>query len=357
MSQPDTLSIATTLPGAGLLPYGLQDIEQVRLVLNGDSVVDWRRLAYRDLAHVDEALSRVGILATDPDDRARLATIHEKAVAYLDDKFAPQLDPAVRTPSDVRALFLMASRTGPTQRDACVVLKVMHIIHHVEGRELLYRLRVPVRDLFHQIETRVYRAVDGMKAAGVRIVELSASRKTPSSVYTKLLCRSDSQAAQIHDRLRFRVVAESRSAIFSALVYITRNLLPFNYVVPGESQNGLIDLEPTLRADATLSKLLPLLQEDVWPAGDAPARVNHFSASGYRVINFVVDMPVRVDDLVRDLSEHSTARDGRVVFLLAEFQLVDQSTHQTNDQGENRHSLYKDRQHARAYERLTGAAD
>jgi len=122
--------------------------------------------------------------------------------------------------------------------------------------------------------------------------------------------------------------------------------------VPGESQNGLIDLEATLGGDATLSKLLPLLQEDVHPAGDGFTRVNHFSSSGYRVINFVVDMAVRVEDLVRDLPAHSAARNGKVVFLLAEFQLVDQSTHALNDLGENRHSLYKQRQRGRAFERL-----
>ena len=353
MPDDEVKNVDMSLSGAGLLPYGLQDIEQVRLVLNGDSVVDWRRLAFRDLAHVDEALARMGILVSDPDDHDRLSFVHQEAIEYLETRFGADLDPVVRNPEDVRELFLLASRNGPTQRDACVVLKVMHIIHHVEGRELLYKLPIPVRELFHEIETQVYGAIDEMKASGVRIVEVAASRKTASSVYTKLLCRSDSQAAQIHDRLRFRMVTERPGDLFSALVYMTRRLIPFNYVVPGESQNGLIDLTATLGGDATLSKLLPLLQEDVHPAGDGPMRVNHFSSSGYRVINFVVDMAVRVDDLVQQLPDHSPARQGKVVFLLAEFQLVDVQTHAQNDQGENRHSLYKKRQRGRAFERLT----
>ena len=58
-------------------PYGLQDIEQIRLLLEGHSVVDWRRLALRDLAHVDQLLSRQGLDLSQPVDLERLNRIHE----------------------------------------------------------------------------------------------------------------------------------------------------------------------------------------------------------------------------------------------------------------------------------------
>ena len=64
-------------------PYGLQDVEQVRLVLNGHSVIDWRRLAMRDLAHADQLLSRQGVWMSQADDVARLNQIHEMAVDYV----------------------------------------------------------------------------------------------------------------------------------------------------------------------------------------------------------------------------------------------------------------------------------
>ena len=41
---------------ASLSTAGLQDIEQVRMMLEGQSVIDWHRLAFRDRDHVDEYL-------------------------------------------------------------------------------------------------------------------------------------------------------------------------------------------------------------------------------------------------------------------------------------------------------------
>ncbi len=335
----------------GLLPYGLQDVERLRLLVRGDSAIDWRRLAFRDYDDVDGYLDLCGFERENPSDHLRLAYIHQVAVNYAQAALDLQLAAEVRQPADVRDLLLAASRSGPVQRDACTLLKIMHVIHHVSGRELLYRLPVPTNELFHRIENRVFEAVDGMKIRGVRVVEFAGSRKTPDSVLTKLLARTDSLAAEVHDRLRFRVVTETLDDLFAALVYITRHLLPFNYVVPGESRNDLIDLLSTLERNPRLAKMAGLLQE-VGRTGDR-RRHNVFSHRGFRMINFVVDLPVRIDDLVHLLPGYA-AQDGCVVFLLVEFQLVDRETDRANSSGDSRHDLYKSRQLVRVVERLQG---
>jgi len=69
----------------------------------------------------------------------------------------------------------------------------------------------------------------------------------------------------------------------------------------------------------------------------------------------VVDIPIRVDDLVEQMPGHTTEL-GRVVFCLVEFQLMDRETDVNNNSGDNRHSLYKARQHKKVLERL-GAED
>ena len=352
MNQIETPVTELSVAAAGLLPFGLQDIEQIRLLLRGDSVVDWRRLAFRDLKHVDQFLRQTGIRHDEPGDMMRLDFIHSRALDYIDHHVPRALADEVRRPVDVRELLLLASRNGPAQRDACMVLKVMHIVHHVAGRELLYRLPVPIKELFHRIETQVFDALDGMKAAGVRVTEFAGSRKSADSIITKLLSRADSQAAEVHDRLRFRVVTETLEDLFGALVFITRNLLPFNYVVPGQSRNDLIDLMATLESDPRLRPIGGLLQELPGSHGVGP-RPNTFSARGFRMVNFVIDMPVFIDDLVGLLPNYS-ARDGHVVFLLVEFQLLDAETDLLNNTGENRHALYKERQRARVAERLLG---
>ncbi len=336
------------IAGPSILP-GLQDIEQVRLVLRGDSVIDWRRLAFRDRAHVDEFLTLVGFDPADRDDQLRMMDIQRRALRYIEGHYAREMSPAVRRPPDVQALCLVASRPGPDQSDACMVLKVMHIVHHAAGRELLYRLPVAINELFYRVETKVFEAIDSLKQQGIRVAEFAASRKTEDSIFTKLLCKADSLAADVHDRLRFRIITESLGDLFGALVHLTRALFPFSYVLPGSSRNDLIDLAATLDVDERLRPLAPLLQQ---LGGRHRAPVNSFSAAGYRVINFVVDIPIRVDDLIEQVPEHSP-RKGRVVFLLVEFQLVDRETHRLNDTGANRHSLYKERQRVQVFNRLT----
>ena len=334
-------------------PYGLQDVEQVRLVLNGHSVIDWRRLAMRDLAHADQLLNRQGIWMSQAGDVARLNQIHEMAVDYVLANFEGGLPDEVRFPDDVRQLFLLASRGGHLSGDACMVLKVMHIIHHAAGRELLYQLPMPISELFYLVERRVFDAFDDMKTRGIRVVEFAGSRKADHAIITKLLCRRDSQAAQVHDRQRFRIVAEELSDVLDVLVYLSKHLIAFNYVVPGESRNELIDFEATMENDPQLSSLQELMQVVGRHSLEDPSqRVNQFTDKAYRDINFVVDLPVRLDDGRASQLGSSLASNGRVVFVLVEFQVVDRQTHHRNNQGESRHELYKARQRERAFARL-----
>ena len=353
MSISPPLTFQATLsdaPGA----FTLQDVEQIRLMLNGTSVIDWRRLAFSRHDQVDDFLNLQGFDVRDAQDRELLGSVHRRAIDYLTRNFALQLNEGVMEPDDMRDLFLLASQPGPAQRDACRALKVMHVIHHVDGRELLFRMPIALSELFHRVEQKVFAALDGMKSVGVRVVGFSGSRKTPDSILTKLLARRESLAAEVHDKLRFRVVTDELSDAFGALVYLGNHLFPFNYVVPGASRNDLIDFRRTLEGDPALSTLIDLLQVPIdFEEKIDRTRANIFSAAGFKMINFVVDMAVRVDDLVEDM-EGYRPEWGRVVFCLVEFQLMDRVTDENNNTGDNRHSLYRGRQHKRVLERLNG---
>jgi uncharacterized protein (TIGR04552 family) len=80
-------------------------------------------------------------------------------------------------------------------------------------------------------------------------------------------------------------------------------------------------------------------------------RRNEFSGPDYRVVNFVADVPLRVDNVLSFQSERLRALGG-VVFTAVEFQVVDRTTADANESGENKHSLYKLRQRAKVKERL-----
>jgi uncharacterized protein (TIGR04552 family) len=81
--------------------------------------------------------------------------------------------------------------------------------------------------------------------------------------------------------------------------------------------------------------------------------VNEFSGPSYRVVNFVADLPVRVDKLLdRPPNDDLFMDNGAVVYVLTEFQIVDARTAEANEIGENSHDRYKERQIMRVKARL-----
>jgi uncharacterized protein (TIGR04552 family) len=320
----------------------LLDLESIRVVLRGGSVIDWQRLAFETLDEVREFLVAHELDPHDPASHARMEAIKNQAIAYLRRNFEfPVPKPIVE--ADVAELLLIASGRGHRQLCACTILKVIHVIHHLEARELLSMLPISDQDVFHLVEQKVYRVIGGMLARGLPILEFVGGRKNKDSLYSKLLSKRETHAAQIYDKLRFRIVVRSAEDIFPVLGYLTRHLFPFNYVVPGESTNTMFDLSSYVRGQPRLASVAPGMQALADDVEDG-ANDNVFSAPSYRVVHFVVDMPVRLPaDLLEDAPPAAWAL-GHVVFAQAEFQLVDRETEQKNELGDASHDAYKARQ-------------
>jgi uncharacterized protein (TIGR04552 family) len=124
------------------------------------------------------------------------------------------------------------------------------------------------------------------------------------------------------------------------LATLTRQLIPFNYVVPGESINQLVDLAALVREHEARN-------------GNGDKRTipyNEFSGPEYRIINFVADLPLRIERLLPPTE--TPADTGHVVFVLTEFQIADKETAKSNESGASSHEAYKARQHERVRMRL-----
>jgi uncharacterized protein (TIGR04552 family) len=179
---------------------------------------------------------------TDPADVTRIDAVRTSAVKYLRRHFDFPVPSPVAN-ADLVTLLMMASGKGHRQLCACTVLKVMHTIHHLEARELLFQLPVSNEEVFHLVEQKVYRVIGKALAEGAPIVEFIGGRKNKDSLYTKLLSKSEATAAQIYDKLRFRVVTRSPDEIFAVLRMLQREVFPFNYVIPEQSTNTLLPFE------------------------------------------------------------------------------------------------------------------
>jgi len=311
----------------------LADAESVRILLRGDSVIDWHRLAFSDHSEVDRFL-RLNEFDPETDDLARLEDLRGDAVDYLARAFAISLPDSIADELPVRDLFLVASSESPHQKLACVVLKVMHIIHHIAGRAGLLKISVSDEIIFREVELKVMQVVEQLRAAGAPIAEFEWSRKSKDSQITKLLAKRSTLAASIYDKLRFRLIVPSDSDIVPMLAALTRQLVPFNYVVPGESVNQLVDLRALIAGTAA--------------PGNPPR--NEFSGREYRIINFVADLPLRVNRLLP--TDEIPPDMCHVVFVLTEFQIADKATAQRNESATSSHEAYKARQHERVRTRL-----
>ncbi len=334
--------------------FAISELTAVRNLLRGDSVIDWHRLYFTDREQVDRFLRVNEYDPANAEDVARLEALREQAVEYLERYlgFRVAEDVAVRVPA--RDLMLVASQKGKRRTQACVVLKVMHVLQHLAVGELATRLAVSADQIFQIVEDKVLRTVEEMKSAGCEIVEFEWSRKEQDSLITKLLAKRDNIAAHVYDKLRFRMITRTEEEIVFVLRELLQRLVPFNYVIPAESQNDIVDLHAFIERDPYLRAHLPdLLDLSKVAADKRPPLVNEFSGPSYRVVNFVADLPVRIDKhLGLPPDDPAFADTGVVVFVLTEFQIVDLRTSQANELGENSHERYKERQVMRVRARL-----
>ncbi|HXN31721.1 MAG TPA: TIGR04552 family protein [Polyangiaceae bacterium] len=339
--------------------FTLADLESVRLVLRGDSVIDWRRLDFATDAEVGTFLSAHELRPEDPADRLRMEHVKGEAVAYLRRQFEYPIPRPIER-ATVPELVLLASGRGHRAMCACTILKCMHIINHLDGRELLFVLPMSDQEVFHIVEEKVYRVIGGMLAAGFPIIEFVGGRKNKDSLITKLLSKQETIAAQIFDKLRFRIVTRTRDDIFPIVQYLTTKLFPFNYVVPGQSINSVFSFKSYLEK-TSLKGLLGEMQMHGSVVDDYTPSENQFSAQSYRIIHFVVDMPVRLPKRILDRAPPSAPTLGNVIFVICEFQVVDRDTDAHNELGEASHAKYKERQKKAVMRRLqlggTGDAD
>ncbi len=348
----------TVLPRVGRPPtleeLDLQDLEAVRVLLRGDSVIDWHRLAFSDHTEVDRFLRLNEFDPGSDEEMARLEDIRAEAVEYLGRVYGFAIPDEVAEEVAARDLFLMASRDGHNQRWACVVLKAMHIIHHVAGRQAMITLSVSDEVINRQIEMKVLQVVEELRAAGAPIAEFEWSRKPRDSLITKLMAKRSTLAANIYDKLRFRLIVPHYEDLVPVVALLTRQLIPFNYVVPGESVNHLIDLGKVLESTPAVRELSERLQPDA-RGRRRPLSLNEFSSPEYRILNFVADIPLRLERLLprADIAADSS----HVIFVLTEFQMADKQTAKDNESGASSHEAYKARQHEKVKLRLLRGED
>ncbi|GHG82882.1 TIGR04552 family protein [Comamonas sp. JC664] len=356
MKAPSLTPVLPDIPICAVDRMGLRELERLRLILRGGSVIDWRRMHFQTRDEVDNFLRLLQLDLSRSYDEEWARGVLSEAVEYLRVTYNYRVADAVARPAEIHDLFLYASgvKGSPRHRRiACVVLKVMHVIQHIEGRDLLFRLPVSEVELAELIMERVLGVAAEMQAKGLPVVEFAHSIKSQDSLITKLLAKKETVAAQVYDRTRFRVVTRKREDLLPVLYYLTQRLFPFHLVVPGQTENTLLPFKAVLAENPHFEQYTARLHLDRDFEDRESAGGNVFSGNSYRALNFVVDIPIRMDAYLPLPEEDTRQRKGRIIISLVEFQIVDEETAKLNEHGENAHEAYKRRQKQRVLKRLS----
>nr|WP_257458118.1 TIGR04552 family protein [Archangium lipolyticum] len=356
MKAEPTIPQLPDIPVCTVADMGLRELERIRLILRGSSVIDWRRMHFQARDEVDRFLRLCQVDTSQPHDEAWARTVLADAVEYLRRTFDYRVADAVANPEEIHDLFLYASgaKGQPRHRRiACIVLKVMHVIQHIEGRDLLHRLAVSEADLSELVTANVLRVAQLLRDKGLPVIEFAHSIKTRESLITKLMAKKETVAAQIYDRTRFRIITKTRADILPVVYFLTQHLFPFNFVVPGQTENTLISFKSVLEENPHLQQYAQQLHLDLDYESREEQSRNLFSGSSYRALNFVVDVPLRMDAYLPPPEQDTRERKNRTVFTLVEFQIMDEEIARQNEEGENAHKLYKRRQKRRVLRRLS----
>ena len=328
------------------------DFQALRLLLSGGSVVDWRRLSFRNTHQVAGFLSANGYDVHNTIEMARLKVLHKRALEYLAQTYELEVSEAVSEPEHVQDLFLIASGVSAepeAQQAACAVLKVMHVLNHLDARRLVHHLSLSERALFLAAADKVDTLIGEMRAAGFGVLEYEPSTKTDHSLITKLISKPRVTAAQIFDKLRFRLVTQSRADLLPVVQWLLRQLFPFNHVIAGESHNTILtedELQECLSAQSGMA-----YEHVTGPLGGFQPN-NPATSPSFRMINFVVDLPVRINRLCTPAELVRLSHLGHLVHVTLEFQLFDAETVVSNEAGDGNHGAYKERQIALVSKRL-----
>jgi uncharacterized protein (TIGR04552 family) len=136
---------------------------------------------------------------------------------------------------------------------------------------------------------------------------------------------------------------------------LQREVFPFNYVIPEQSTNTLVPFDAYCAARPELASMVPRMQSFEDPAAPAERESlvdNVFTAPTYRVVHFVADMPIRVSDARLAAAPPAAWTLGRIIFVMAEFQVLDTETDSRNELGDASHNAYKVRQRTAVMRRL-----
>ena len=277
----------------------LGDVEAMRLLLRGGSVIDWHRLSFSDAAEVDRFLA---LNEFDPDKRRRHGSPRGAARRRrrVPDAQLQLPHPRRRGPRHAGARSVPARLVARQEADVRVHRAQGDARHASPGRaaSCSSSCRSPTTRCSASSRPRWSRSSRRSAPPATRSSSSPGAARSATRVVTKLLAKKATIAADVFDKLRFRLITRSLDDLPPVLHELLHRLIPFNYVIPGQTVNAILPFRRFLDIAPAYARFSDQLQLDLDTEERDDGGANEFSGPTYRVINFVADLPVRIDQFL-----------------------------------------------------------
>ena len=272
---------------------------------------------------------------------------------------------------DLRYLLIYAStqdsRPDGLRRWSCAILRVMHVLAHVDNdlftsysRQIQEQILRPFHDfVFDDPASGVQLGAQGdIERIPLKKFEIKSFKTSDSSIL-KLLAKREAIAFGILDKVGVRFITKTVYDVFRVMSFLVeKSIVSFPHVVTGQANNTIYpasmfgEVMNALPKDRTLSaeEIDQLLQQKLAnekSTAEFIEKPNDFSSQNYRFIKFISRRLIRIQECEKALS----------FFYPYEVQLMDYETHVQNLSGASAHDEYKNRQRQAARERVLGVSE
>lgn len=350
------------------------DKDLFQSLIGGRSVLQMPKLRVKTLDQGSAFLKAYGYDMALPEDRERAWAIHARAVAYIESQLLvvgekKEMPLQIKQPErlgNLAELLMLASDDSLEGREltrwACGLLRVMHVVSHVQNDLFSYFYSEIQEEIFKPYEQHINRDESnnlffgtGQEAIALKAFDLKPFKYTDSTI-TKFLAKPDAVAFGVLDKVGLRFVTQNLVDCFRLMRFLVqKSVVSFPHLVPDQSNNTLypvnlfMEVMESLKgqelSSLEIDQLLKQKLQEHSARAEFVLKPNPFSGADYRFVKFITRRLIRVP-----------MRDGRsfTFFYPYEVQIMDAETFKGQQEGPSSHKEYKDRQRTTARARVFG---
>ncbi len=351
-------------------------------VVGGLSTIDTKSL---NVTSEDEArlfLLAYGYDTLIPDQNDHLWTTHRRAISLIQENLLEVgeiIPPELADPSKLSSISnLLIAASLPTenpelQKWACAILRVMHVDVHLRNDlfgafrdQIQSQILKPLQDAIVEDDiSGSFVLGPNLPGGGVKLHKFEIKPfKTTASAVIKLLARPERVALTLLDKLGVRFVTRSVFDSFLTVKFLVdQHLLSYPHIIPDQSNNTLypinlflevmseLELEQQAGVEPSNERVRDLLEKRLMESSGRAKyleKENQFSGPEHRFLKFISRKLITVP-----IGDGDASREFRF-FYPFEIQIMDQETYARNLAGPMAHDEYKNRQKAKARQRVLG---